>query len=168
MPPDDEDRASLVDMLGFAQEVVEFSRGRKRADLDRDKALLRSLERALELVGECARPEAAAGTAMFAAVRFLPASHALLDLQVQQEMGYVSYRLASGPRWSNYTSMARPRTPRVARRERKGGADTGGRSRHAVRVRTGPSPTDPAQRRNGQLPVTGSHGRVTRQEETTS
>ena len=55
MPPDDEDRASLVDMLGFAQEVVEFSRGRKRADLDRDKALLRSLERALELVGECAR-----------------------------------------------------------------------------------------------------------------
>ena len=35
MPPDDEDRASLVDMLGFAREVVEFSRGRKRADLDR-------------------------------------------------------------------------------------------------------------------------------------
>lgn len=30
MPPDDEDRASLVDMLGFAREVVQFSRGRKR------------------------------------------------------------------------------------------------------------------------------------------
>ena len=55
MPPDDEDRASLVDMLGFAREVVAFSRGRSRADLDRDRALLRSLERALELVGECAR-----------------------------------------------------------------------------------------------------------------
>jgi len=36
MPPDDEDRASLVDMLGFAREVVAFSRGRSRADLDRD------------------------------------------------------------------------------------------------------------------------------------
>ena len=55
MPPDDEDRASLVDMLGFAREVVEFSRGRQRADLDRDRAFLRALERALELVGECAR-----------------------------------------------------------------------------------------------------------------
>lgn len=55
MPPDDEDRASLVDMLGFAREVVAFSRGRQRADLDRDRAFLRALERALELVGECAR-----------------------------------------------------------------------------------------------------------------
>jgi uncharacterized protein with HEPN domain len=55
MPPDEEDRALLFDMLGFAREVVAFSWGRSRADLDRDVALLRSLERALELVGECAR-----------------------------------------------------------------------------------------------------------------
>jgi uncharacterized protein with HEPN domain len=55
MPPDEEDRALLFDMLGFAREVVAFIRGRKCADLDLDRALLRSLERALELVGECAR-----------------------------------------------------------------------------------------------------------------
>ena len=55
MPPEVDDRASLVDMLEFAREVVAFARSRSRADLDRDKALLRSLERALELVGECAR-----------------------------------------------------------------------------------------------------------------
>jgi len=53
MPP--EDRAWLVDMLGFAREVLAFIQGRVRADLDHDRALLRSLERALELVGECAR-----------------------------------------------------------------------------------------------------------------
>jgi hypothetical protein len=34
MPPDDEDRASLVDMLGFAREVVAFSRERSRMDLE--------------------------------------------------------------------------------------------------------------------------------------
>jgi uncharacterized protein with HEPN domain len=55
MPPDDGDYALPVDMLGFTREVVAFVRGRKRADLDSDRALLRSLERALELVGECAR-----------------------------------------------------------------------------------------------------------------
>jgi len=38
MPPDEEDRALLVDMLGFAREVVTFIRGRKRADLDLDRA----------------------------------------------------------------------------------------------------------------------------------
>lgn len=42
-------------MLGFAREVMAFIRGRERTDLDRDRALLRSLERSLELVGECAR-----------------------------------------------------------------------------------------------------------------
>ena len=55
MQPDEEDRASLVDMLGFAREVVAFARGRTRPELDRDRALLRALGRALELVGECAR-----------------------------------------------------------------------------------------------------------------
>jgi uncharacterized protein with HEPN domain len=55
MPPEIDDRASLVDMLEFAREVVTFARGRSRSELDHDKALLRSLERALELVGECAR-----------------------------------------------------------------------------------------------------------------
>jgi len=53
MQPDERDRASLVDMLGFAREVVGFIRGRKREDLDR--AFLRSLERSLELMGECAK-----------------------------------------------------------------------------------------------------------------
>jgi hypothetical protein len=38
MPPDDGDYALLVDMLGFAREVVAFIRGRKRADLDSDRA----------------------------------------------------------------------------------------------------------------------------------
>ncbi|HTE79516.1 MAG TPA: HepT-like ribonuclease domain-containing protein [Reyranella sp.] len=42
-------------MLGFARGVVAFIRGRKREDLDSDRAFLRSLERSLELVGECAR-----------------------------------------------------------------------------------------------------------------
>jgi uncharacterized protein with HEPN domain len=42
-------------MLGFAHEVVAFVHGRVRSDLDHGRALLRSLERALELVGECAR-----------------------------------------------------------------------------------------------------------------
>ena len=55
MLPDERDRASLVDMLGFGREVVSFIRGRKGEDLDSDRAFLRSLERSLELVGECAR-----------------------------------------------------------------------------------------------------------------
>jgi uncharacterized protein with HEPN domain len=55
MFPDERDRASLLDMLDFAREVVAFIRGRKRDDLDRDRAFPRSLERSLELVGECAR-----------------------------------------------------------------------------------------------------------------
>jgi uncharacterized protein with HEPN domain len=55
MPLDEEDRASLVDMLGFAREVAAFTAGRTRADLDRDVVLLRAIERTLELIGECAR-----------------------------------------------------------------------------------------------------------------
>jgi uncharacterized protein with HEPN domain len=55
MPPEADDRASLVDMLEFTREVIAFAQGRTRPDLDGDRALLRSLERALELVGECAR-----------------------------------------------------------------------------------------------------------------
>jgi uncharacterized protein with HEPN domain len=55
MLPDGRDPASLVDMLAFAREVVAFIRGRKREELDSDRAFLRSLERSLELVCECAR-----------------------------------------------------------------------------------------------------------------
>jgi len=55
MSLDEEDRASLVDMLDFAREVVTFTRGRARADLDRDIVLLRAIVRVLELIGECAR-----------------------------------------------------------------------------------------------------------------
>ncbi|MPZ33260.1 MAG: DUF86 domain-containing protein [Rhodospirillales bacterium] len=55
MPPEVDDRALLFDMLEFAREVVAFSKGRARGELDSDRILLRSLERALELVGECAR-----------------------------------------------------------------------------------------------------------------
>ena len=42
-------------MLEFAREVVDFARGRSRTDLDSDRAFLRSLERVLELLGECSR-----------------------------------------------------------------------------------------------------------------
>ena len=55
MLPEVEDRASLLDMLEFAREALAFSRGRKRADLDQDRAFLRALERTLELIGEAAR-----------------------------------------------------------------------------------------------------------------
>lgn len=55
MPPEADDRASLVDMLEFAREAVTFAHGRSRADLDLDRVFLRSLERVLELLGECAR-----------------------------------------------------------------------------------------------------------------
>jgi len=55
MLPDERDPASLVDMLGFAREAIDFIRGRKREDLDSDRTFLRALERSLELVGECAR-----------------------------------------------------------------------------------------------------------------
>ena len=44
MPPEADDRAFLVDMLEFAREAVDFSRGRSRADLDLDRAFLRSLD----------------------------------------------------------------------------------------------------------------------------
>jgi len=55
MPPEVEDRASLLDMLIFAREAMAFVHGRKRLDLDQDRGFLRSLERVLELVGEAAR-----------------------------------------------------------------------------------------------------------------
>jgi uncharacterized protein with HEPN domain len=68
MPLEIDDRASLVDMLEFAREVVMFARGRSRGDLDQDRALLRSLERALELVGECARRVSAAARQAYPSV----------------------------------------------------------------------------------------------------
>ena len=55
MPPEKDERATLVDMLEFAREVCSFVDGRSRRDLDADRTLLRALERTLELVGECAR-----------------------------------------------------------------------------------------------------------------
>lgn len=55
MPREKNERAVLLDMLEFAREVVSFVQGRTRQDLDADRTLLRALERALELVGECAR-----------------------------------------------------------------------------------------------------------------
>lgn len=55
MPPEKDERASLVDMLEFAREVCSIAEGRSRQDLDADRMLLRALERMLELLGECAR-----------------------------------------------------------------------------------------------------------------
>lgn len=55
MPPEKAEQAILVDMLEFTREVVSFIEGRTRQDLDTDRTLLRALERALELIGECAR-----------------------------------------------------------------------------------------------------------------
>lgn len=55
MPPEKDERATLVDMLEFAREVCSISAGRSRPDLDTDRMLLRALERMLELLGECAR-----------------------------------------------------------------------------------------------------------------
>lgn len=55
MPPENDDRATLVDMLEFVREIGVFVDGRSRQDLDTDRTLLRALERMLELVGECAR-----------------------------------------------------------------------------------------------------------------
>jgi uncharacterized protein with HEPN domain len=55
MPPEKDERATLVDMLEFGREVCSFVEGRTRQDLDVDRTLLRALERVLELVGECAR-----------------------------------------------------------------------------------------------------------------
>ena len=43
MVPDERDHAILVDLPGFAREVVTFIRGRKRESLDSERALLRSL-----------------------------------------------------------------------------------------------------------------------------
>lgn len=60
MPPEKAEQAILVDMLEFAREVVSFIEGRTRQDLDTDRTLLRALERALELIGECARTSASA------------------------------------------------------------------------------------------------------------
>lgn len=55
MPPEEAEKAVLLDMLEFAREVVAFVEGRARRDLDTDRTLLRALERSLELIGECAR-----------------------------------------------------------------------------------------------------------------
>jgi len=55
MPPEKDDRATLVDMLEFVREIGTFVEGRSRQDLDTNRTLLRALERMLELVGECAR-----------------------------------------------------------------------------------------------------------------
>lgn len=42
-------------MLTYAREAVSFTRGRARADLDRDTMLALALERAVEIVGEAAK-----------------------------------------------------------------------------------------------------------------
>jgi uncharacterized protein with HEPN domain len=55
MPPEKDERATLVDMLEFAREISAVAKGRSRQDLDTDRMLLRALERMLELFGECAR-----------------------------------------------------------------------------------------------------------------
>ena len=48
------DRLRLEHMLGSARAAMSFASGRSREDLARDRMLLRSIERELEIVGEAA------------------------------------------------------------------------------------------------------------------
>ena len=48
------DRIRIRHMLDASRKAIEFSRGRSRADLDRDDMLVYSLARAVEIVGEAA------------------------------------------------------------------------------------------------------------------
>ena len=48
------DRVRIQHMLDASRKVIEFSRGRSRADLGEDDMLVYSLARAVEIVGEAA------------------------------------------------------------------------------------------------------------------
>jgi uncharacterized protein with HEPN domain len=50
MPPTERDR--LTHMLEAASDVVQFTAGRVRADLDRDRMLRRALVQCIEVIGE--------------------------------------------------------------------------------------------------------------------
>jgi uncharacterized protein with HEPN domain len=54
MPPDLEDQAHLADMLASAQLIIEYVRGKSRADYDRDSLLRDGVERRLAIIGEAA------------------------------------------------------------------------------------------------------------------
>ena len=49
-----DDRIRLRHMLDAAREALEFSAGRTRADLDRDRMLVLSLVKSIEILGEAA------------------------------------------------------------------------------------------------------------------
>ena len=55
MPPEERDRAYLVDMLGFLRRLVAIASNRSRVDLDRDELFGLAVERLTELIGEGAR-----------------------------------------------------------------------------------------------------------------
>ena len=48
------DMGSMQDMLTYAREAVEATRGRSRADLDEDRLLNLALQRLVEIIGEAA------------------------------------------------------------------------------------------------------------------
>ena len=50
----DEDRIRIRHMLDAAQEVIGFTSGRERADLDSDRMLLFTVVRGIEIIGEAA------------------------------------------------------------------------------------------------------------------
>ena len=49
-----EDEVRLRHMLDAAREAVSFAKGRTRADLDRDRMLVLSIVRSVEIIGEAA------------------------------------------------------------------------------------------------------------------
>jgi len=55
VPPESDYATYLADMLRYAREVVEMTRGRTLADYGRDGVLQLAVERAIEVIGEIAR-----------------------------------------------------------------------------------------------------------------
>lgn len=53
-PDRPDDRNRLTHMLWAAQEALEFAKGKSRADLDRDRLLLRGLVNCIQEIGEAA------------------------------------------------------------------------------------------------------------------
>ena len=51
----DEDRIRIRHMLDAAEEVIGFTSGRERADLDNDRMLLFAVVRGIAIIGEAVR-----------------------------------------------------------------------------------------------------------------
>src|SRR5689334_10940217 len=55
MPPEQGDEARLADMLEACRSVVEFVRGKRFYDYEKDKLLRSGVERQIQIIGEAAR-----------------------------------------------------------------------------------------------------------------